>query len=103
MSGGVFRHYDTICRQVANRLPNIRRFTECHDWIYFVAGKESSNGKMLYKECCRAHKHVVFVTDVTEIVDRLPPHVKRVGVCGATSTPKWLMEDVASRIRTING
>lgn len=97
-----FNYYDTICRQVANRLPNIQKFAARHDWIYFVAGKKSSNGKMLFEECKKANPHTVFITEASEISERLPANIEKVGVCGATSTPKWLMEEVATRIKEIN-
>ncbi|MDR2917767.1 MAG: 4-hydroxy-3-methylbut-2-enyl diphosphate reductase [Tannerella sp.] len=97
-----FNYYDTICRQVANRLPNIQKFAAGHDWIYFVAGEKSSNGKMLFEECKKANPHTVFITEASEISERLPANIQKVGVCGATSTPKWLMEEVAARIKEIN-
>lgn len=97
-----FEYFDTICRQVANRLPNIKEFASKHDWIYFVAGKKSSNGKMLLDECRKANPNTVFISDAGEINEPLPKDVKSVGVCGATSTPKWLMEEVAVRIRELN-
>lgn len=97
-----FEYYDTICRQVANRLPNIQMFASKHDWIYFVAGKKSSNGKMLLEECRKANPNTVFISEAGEIAEPLPEGVKSVGVCGATSTPKWLMEEVAVRIRELN-
>ncbi|MBR5298283.1 MAG: 4-hydroxy-3-methylbut-2-enyl diphosphate reductase [Parabacteroides sp.] len=97
-----FEYFDTICRQVANRLPNIKAFASKHDWIYFVAGKKSSNGKMLLEECRKANPNTVFISDAGEITELLPKDVKSVGVCGATSTPKWLMEEVAVRIRELN-
>ncbi|MDR1407778.1 MAG: 4-hydroxy-3-methylbut-2-enyl diphosphate reductase [Tannerella sp.] len=101
--GVTFRYYDTICRQVGNRLPNIRAFAARHDRIYFVAGKQSSNGRMLFEECSKANRDTFFITDATEIVTPLPCGIRSVGVCGATSTPKWLMEEVAARIREVNG
>lgn len=97
-----FDYYDTICRQVANRLPNIKKFASSHDWVYFVAGKKSSNGRMLFDECLKANPNSIFITEAGEITQPLPADVKKVGVCGATSTPKWLMEEVAQRIRLIN-
>lgn len=100
--GVKFESFDTICRQVANRLPNIQHFASRHDWVYFVAGKKSSNGKMLFEECCKANSHSVFISDANEITQPLPPGVRSIGVCGATSTPKWLMEKVAVRIRDLN-
>lgn len=98
----VFEYYDTICRQVANRLPNIKAFASNHDWVYFVAGKKSSNGKMLFEECRKANPNTYFISEANEIDSPLPEHVKKVGVCGATSTPKWLMEEVAARIKSVN-
>lgn len=97
-----FEFYDTICRQVANRLPHIKHFASGHDWIYFVAGEKSSNGRMLFEECLKANPHSVFISDAAEITEPLPENVRRVGVCGATSTPKWLMEEVAQKIRLVN-
>lgn len=97
-----FEYHDTICRQVANRLPNIKTFASNHDWIYFVAGKKSSNGKMLLEECRKANPNTIFISEVKEITEPLPAGVCRVGVCGATSTPKWLMEEVAVRIQELN-
>ncbi len=100
--GVTFNYYDTICRQVANRLPNIKAFASGKDWVYFVAGRKSSNGKMLFEECRKANPNTLFISEVSEITDPLPEGVRRVGVCGATSTPKWLMEEVAVRIRELN-
>ncbi len=97
-----FHYFDTICRQVSNRIPNIKRFAADHDWVYFVAGRKSSNGKVLFEECLKSNPHTCFITEAAEITDPLPVHVRRVGVCGATSTPKWLMEEVAERIRQLN-
>ena len=100
--GVEFAYHDTICRQVANRLHNIKAFASQHDWVYFVAGKKSSNGKMLFDEWLKANAHTVFISDASEVQDPLPAGVERVGICGATSTPKWLMEAVADRVRAIN-
>jgi 4-hydroxy-3-methylbut-2-enyl diphosphate reductase len=104
MKKGVrFLYFDTICRQVANRLPKIKDFVSKHDWVYFVAGQKSSNGKMLFEECRKSNPNIVFISESSEIRDPLPSEVYKVGVCGATSTPKWLMEEVAKRIRELNG
>lgn len=100
--GVQFKSFDTICRQVANRLPNIKAFASSHDWVYFVAGKKSSNGKMLFEECKKANPHTLFISEASEITEALPEGVRQVGVCGATSTPKWLMEEVARRVRELN-
>lgn len=98
-----FTFFDTICRQVSNRLPNIKLFAARHDWIYFVAGQKSSNGKILFEECLKANPNIIFISDAKEITAPLPENVESIGVCGATSTPKWLMEDVAAKIYEING
>jgi (E)-4-hydroxy-3-methyl-but-2-enyl pyrophosphate reductase (IPP and DMAPP forming) len=97
-----FNYYDTICRQVVNRLPNVKKFASNHDWVYFVAGRKSSNGKILFEECKKANPNTLFISNAREITEPLSQDVKRVGVCGATSTPKWLMEEVAERLRVLN-
>ena len=97
-----FQYYDTICRQVANRLPHIQLFASNHDWIYFVAGEKSSNGKMLFEECKNANPRSVCISQASDIHTPLPADIQTVGVCGATSTPKWLMEEVAERIKYVN-
>ncbi len=96
MPGATFRFFDTICRQVANRMPNIKIFAARHDVVLFVAGKKSSNGKALYEECKKANPATYMISDAMEIQSVWFEQAKSVGVCGATSTPLWLMEDVAS-------
>ncbi len=88
-----FRYYDTICRQVANRMPNIREFAEKHDVVLFVCGKKSSNGKVLYSECCSVNKRTYMIDNPSEIDNSWFDGAESVGICGATSTPKWLMEE----------
>ena len=88
-----FYYYDTICRQVSNRLDNIRRFAAAHDLIFFVCGKKSSNGKVLYQECLKANPNSFHVEGSHEIDFTLIRDGLSIGVCGATSTPKWLMEE----------
>lgn len=100
--GVLFRYFDTICRQVSNRLSTIRDFAARHDRVYFVAGKKSSNGQILYEQCRLANPQTVFISEASEINEPLPAEVHSVGICGATSTPKWLMEEVAERIRSLN-
>ncbi|KAA6331442.1 4-hydroxy-3-methylbut-2-enyl diphosphate reductase [termite gut metagenome] len=96
-----FEYYDTICRQVGNRIPNIRNFAVSHDLIFFVSGKKSSNGRMLYNECLKANpnSHLIDSTDEIDI-SLLHNNIRSVGICGATSTPKWLMEEVANYIHS---
>lgn len=88
-----FHYYDTICRQVSNRLDNIRCFAESHDLIFFVCGKKSSNGKVLYQECLKANPNSHHVEGSHEIDYSLIKEGLSIGICGATSTPKWLMEE----------
>ena len=101
--GVKFQYFDTICRHVANRLPDIQMFASRHDRIYFVAGEKSSNGKLLFEACLKTNPYSVFITQASEIDTPLPNHIRTVGVCGATSTPKWLMEEVADKLKSING
>ena len=95
---GFFKYYDTICRQVANRMPNIQAFAKKHDVILFVCGKKSSNGKVLFNECCKVNPHTHMVESPQEIDPSWFEGVDSVGICGATSTPKWLMEDCRDAI-----
>lgn len=90
---------DTICRQVSNRAPHLEKFSRNYDVILFVSGKESSNGKVLYEICKKANEHSYFITGVNDIKSSLLENVASVGICGATSTPRWLMEQVASYIK----
>lgn len=96
-----FKYYDTICRQVANRMPRLREFAAKHDLLLFVSGKKSSNGKILFDECQKvnANSHLI---DSEEDID--PAWIRQatsIGICGATSTPKWLMEKVYQHIRIL--
>ncbi len=94
----VFRYFDTICRQVANRMPNIKAFASRHDMVLFVAGKKSSNGKVLYEECLLANPNTHLISTPDEIDPAWLKGISSIGICGATSTPKWLMEEVAARL-----
>ncbi len=97
-----FRYFDTICRQVANRMPQIKVFAGKHDLILFVAGKKSSNGKVLFEECKKANANTYLISDPQEINPEWLKNVQSVGVCGATSTPKWLMESVAEKVKALS-
>ena len=88
-----FEYHDTICRQVANRMPNIRNFAASHDLIFFVCGRKSSNGKILFHECKKVNPNSFLIDQPEEIDKQLLQDVQSIGICGATSTPKWLMED----------
>ena len=87
-----FHYADTICRQVANRLPNIRSFAARHDVIIFVSGLKSSNGKMLYNACLQVNPRSYIVDNPAAIEREWFTNAETVGICGATSTPTWLME-----------
>ena len=102
-SNATFTFYDTICRQVANRMPNIREFANRHDVILFVCGKKSSNGRVLFKECKDANPKSYMIDTANEIDLRWLQNCNSVGICGATSTPKWLMEECKIRIEELLG
>ena len=95
-----FEYYDTICRQVANRIPNIRKFAASHDLVFFVSGKKSSNGKMLFSECKKVNPNSHLIDSAEEIDSSLLTGASSIGVCGATSTPKWLMEEISKAIQS---
>lgn len=90
--------HDTICRNVANRVKNMREFAAAHDLVIFVGGKKSSNAKVLFAHCKEANPSTIFISSVEELTsDKLQvtsDKELRVGICGATSTPLWLMEQV---------
>ena len=88
-----FRSFDTICRQVANRMPHIAEFASKHYLILFVSGRKSSNGKVLFKECLRVNPNSYQIESAEEINFDWLRGAKTIGICGATSTPKWLMEE----------
>lgn len=87
-----FNYYDTICRQVANRIPNIRTFAAQHDVILFVCGHKSSNGRVLFESCRKVNARSHMIDSPDEIDFSWLIGASSVGICGATSTPKWLME-----------
>ena len=93
-----FRSFDTICRSVANRMPNISQFAARHDLILFVCGRKSSNGKVLFNECLRVNPNTHLIEGPEEIQHEWLHGIETVGVCGATSTPKWLMEQCRDAI-----
>ena len=98
-----FTYYDTICRQVANRMPNIRSFALRHDAVLFVCGKKSSNGRVLFNECLRANPRSYMIDTASEIDIRWLQGCESIGICGATSTPKWLMEECKVRVEQLLG
>jgi 4-hydroxy-3-methylbut-2-enyl diphosphate reductase len=89
---------DTICRQVSNRVPNLKIFAANYDLILFVAGKKSSNGQYLFSICKEENPNSYFISEIEEIKSNWFNNIQSVGICGATSTPNWLMEEVAKWI-----
>ena len=102
-SGATFKSFDTICRSVANRMPNISQFATKHDLILFVCGRKSSNGKVLFNECLRVNPNSHLIEDPQEILSEWLENIKTVGICGATSTPRWLMEQCRDAILKMQG
>ena len=96
-----FECHDTICRQVANRMPRIRRFATEHELVLFVSGRKSSNGMILFNECVSANPntHIIFSED--DILPEWLDGISTIGICGATSTPSWLMNNVKKKISDI--
>lgn len=100
-SSPIFEYHDTICRNVANRVKRLQEFARSNDVVVFVGGKKSSNAKVLYNHCLEVNPSTVFVSSADDVTDELicSCHaVDKVGICGATSTPKWLMQQIRSRI-----
>lgn len=98
-AGATFKSFDTICRSVANRMPNISQFATRHDLILFVCGRKSSNGKVLFNECKRVNPNTHLIEGPKEIDPTWLDGIQTVGICGATSTPKWLMEQCRDAIQ----
>ena len=93
-----FKSFDTICRQVANRMPNVSSFASRHDLVLFVCGRKSSNGRVLYDECRRVNNNSRLIEGPEEIMPEWLDNIGTIGICGATSTPKWLMEQCRDAI-----
>ena len=104
-----FEYNDTICRQVANRMPNLRSFAEKHDLVFFVSGEKSSNGKVLFEECKKVNPNTFLIQSKESInTDELNEKIQElggesIGICGATSTPTWLMQEIEERIKECIG
>lgn len=98
---GKFESFDTICRQVANRIPKIREFANAHEVILFVCGKKSSNGKVLFEQCKEVNPNSYFISNEKEVEPQWFKGVEHIGICGATSTPSWLMNNVKQYLETL--
>jgi 4-hydroxy-3-methylbut-2-en-1-yl diphosphate reductase len=92
---------DTVCRQVSGRAPHLEKFAGEHDVIIFVSGKKSSNGAVLFNVCKGVNQRSHMISDVSEIESQWFELAGSAGICGATSTPQWLMEEVAAHIGRI--
>jgi 4-hydroxy-3-methylbut-2-enyl diphosphate reductase len=93
----VFEYHDTICRNVANRVKKLQDFARSNDVVIFVGGQKSSNAKVLYNHCLEVNSCTLFVSSTDDITLEILQQchaAERVGICGATSTPKWLMEQI---------
>lgn len=98
---GSFQYFDTICRQVANRMDRIRDFAKSHAVIVFACGRKSSNGKVLYEECLRVNSRSFLIAEPGELRPEWFDGAESIGICGATSTPRWLMCDIRERIENL--
>lgn len=99
---GKFEYFDTICRQVANRMEKMREFAASHEVVVFVSGAKSSNGKVLFEKCREVNPRTYLISDETQLLPEWTSGADSIGICGATSTPLWLMEKVADKIRNCN-
>ncbi|MBO4907088.1 MAG: 4-hydroxy-3-methylbut-2-enyl diphosphate reductase [Bacteroidaceae bacterium] len=102
-----FTYADTVCRQVANRMPHIREFASRHDVVLFVCGQKSSNGRVLFDECRKVNPRS-YMIDSPEAIDPAVLSIDdaavkeiSIGICGATSTPKWLMEQCKEKVESL--
>lgn len=95
---GDFEYFDTICRQVATRSEKIKEFARTHDCIIFVSGAKSSNGRVLLEECRKVNPRTYLALDSKDLKKEWVEGARSIGICGATSTPGWLMEEVRQQI-----
>jgi 4-hydroxy-3-methylbut-2-enyl diphosphate reductase len=100
-TSGKIETHDTICRQVSNRVPHLEKFATRFDVVIFVGGKSSSNAQVLFNVCLKNNPRTHFVSSPDELQKEWFLRAETVGICGATSTPQWLMEKIASRIGQI--
>jgi 4-hydroxy-3-methylbut-2-enyl diphosphate reductase len=99
--GVTFRSFDTICRSVANRIPQIREFAAQHELILFVSGAKSSHGRILFAECKDANAESYLISGEGDIDPSWLQGKERIGICGATSTPRWLMQRVSDAVQQL--
>ena len=94
-----FEANDTLCRQVSNREPQLKVFAQNHDVIVFVSGQKSSNGRVLFETCKAENEKSYFISEPSELNPTWFENAQNIGICGATSTPMWLMESVQENIK----
>lgn len=102
----VFEYHDTICRNVANRVKRLQDFARGNDVVIFVGGQKSSNAKVLFQNCMEVNSCTIFVSSEADLTPEILQQchaAEKVGICGATSTPKWLMERIKQHIEHNNG
>lgn len=93
-----FESFDTICRRVSNRVEHLKQFSADHEVILFVAGSKSSNGKILFNHCHDVNPRTYMISNASHLNPEWLTDAKTIGICGATSTPRWLMEQVRDRV-----
>lgn len=98
----VLTSHDSTCRQVSSRQTELKNFCKKHDVVIFVSGKKSSNGKVLFQVCKEANPRTYFVSELIEVDKIWFNESDSVGICGATSTPRWLMEKISDEIKQFN-
>lgn len=96
--GIVLNTHDTICRQVSSRVEKLRLFAAAHDVVIFVSGSKSSNGRILFGECKAVNPRTYLISNASQFSPEMISGAKSVGICGATSTPRWLMEQIRDLI-----
>ena len=100
----IFEAHNTICRNVANRVEKLKAFAAEQDLVFFVGGRKSSNAKVLFEHCREANPNTFFIENAADLQETLSPITSnlspstKVGICGATSTPQWLMQEVADSL-----
>lgn len=101
MNSGQLEVYNTVCKQVSGRIDDLRKFCKRKDIVIFVSGKKSSNGKALFSECLKANKRSYLVADETDVMKEWLINASKIGICGATSTPNWLMKKVGEHFENL--
>ncbi|MDE5567841.1 MAG: 4-hydroxy-3-methylbut-2-enyl diphosphate reductase [Muribaculaceae bacterium] len=96
-----FESFDTICRRVSNRVEHLKKFAADHEVVLFVAGSKSSNGKILFNHCHDVNPRTYMISNASHLQPEWLSDAKTIGICGATSTPRWLMEQVRDRVASL--